>query len=120
MRARGERALQRPRIAVRVSQLQYPALNALAPTGQPTSVGAEADVMRTIAVFFTPADLGAGNRIVQAEGIVTCYRGDELPAMPYWLTLTPPARMTAWRVALFAVLLVIVAVLGARDWLRRA
>jgi len=47
------------------------------------------------------------------------YRGNTLPPMPAGYALAPPARVTAWRVVLFAVLLVIVAVLGARDWLRR-
>ena len=53
-----------------------------------------------------------------------CYRGDSLPAMPSWLALAPPAPVTPWRfarcVVLFAVLLVIIALCGVRDMLRRA
>lgn len=54
-------------------------------------------------------------------GTLYCYRGDTLPPMPRWLKLAPviPPQF-AYRAVLFGVVLVILAVLGVRDWLRRA
>ena len=55
---------------------------------------------------------------------IYCYRGDALPMMQLCLALVPPVHVTPWRFAgcvmLYGVVLVIVALLGARDRLRGA